>query len=127
MATRDVPKIATRTGRFTTLEPGWALIVVTVAVALALSVRIAAQPAIPNAAPFDFTAFIQSAPAANPSDLFHAAPITVTNIRMADVDDQVGWGVLEIDGDTDEIDRSIEWMQSKGVPGDPSPADGVEG
>ena len=51
----------------------------------------------------------------------------VTNIRMADVDDQVGWVVLEIDGDTDEIDRSIEWMQSKGVRVDPITGDVVEG
>ncbi len=39
----------------------------------------------------------------------------VTNVRMADVDEQVGWVVLELEGEPDEIGRSIEWARSKGV------------
>ena len=31
----------------------------------------------------------------------------VTNIRMADVDRDVGWVVLELEGDEDEIERSL--------------------
>ncbi len=39
----------------------------------------------------------------------------VTNIRMADVTLSVGWVVLELEGDADEIDRSLEWARGKGV------------
>ena len=39
----------------------------------------------------------------------------VTNIRMADVDEYVGWVVLELEGDEDEIDRALEWAREKGV------------
>lgn len=39
----------------------------------------------------------------------------VTNIRMADVDREVGWVVLGLDGDDDEIERALEWVRSKGV------------
>ena len=51
----------------------------------------------------------------------------VTNIRMADVDEQVGWVVLEIDGEADEIERSIRWAEEKGVRVDPITGDVVEG
>ena len=39
----------------------------------------------------------------------------ITNIRMADVDERVGWVVLELEGESDEIDRAIAWAQAKGV------------
>ena len=39
----------------------------------------------------------------------------VTNIRMAAVDAKVGWVVLELEGEPDEIERAIEWAQAKGV------------
>ncbi len=51
----------------------------------------------------------------------------VTNIRMADVDEQVGWVVMEIEGDPDEIERCIRWAESKGVRVDPITGDVVEG
>ncbi|MND06584.1 NIL domain protein [compost metagenome] len=51
----------------------------------------------------------------------------VTNIRMADVDETIGWVVLELEGDADEIERSIEWAQAKGVRVDPIVGDVVEG
>lgn len=52
----------------------------------------------------------------------------VTNIRMADVDRSVGWVVLELVGEPDEIERSIEWARSKGVRVDePTLGDVVEG
>ncbi|MHB8574293.1 MAG: NIL domain-containing protein [Dehalococcoidia bacterium] len=51
----------------------------------------------------------------------------VTNIRMADVDEKVGWVVLELEGDGGEIDRSLEWAQAKGVRVDPIEGDVVEG
>ena len=51
----------------------------------------------------------------------------VTNIRMADVEHDFGWVVLEIEGDAEEIERGIEWMQSVGVRVDPVGGDVVEG
>ena len=51
----------------------------------------------------------------------------VTNIRMADVDERVGWVVLEIEGEPDEIERSLEWARGLGVRVDPPLGDVVEG
>ena len=51
----------------------------------------------------------------------------VTNIRMADVDERVGWVILELDGDAGEIDRALKWAQAKGVRVDPLEGDVVEG
>jgi ABC-type methionine transport system ATPase subunit len=51
----------------------------------------------------------------------------VTNIRMADVDENVGWVILELTGDESEIERSIEWAQNKGVRVDPITGDVIEG
>ena len=51
----------------------------------------------------------------------------VTNIRMADVEHDFGWVVLELDGDHDEIDRALAWVASKGVRVDPIAGDVVEG
>ena len=51
----------------------------------------------------------------------------VTNIRMADVDERIGWVVLELEGDADEIERSIRWAQEQGVRVDPALGDVVEG
>lgn len=39
----------------------------------------------------------------------------ITNIRMADVDNSVGWVVLELEGDAEEIGRSLEWAREVGV------------
>ena len=39
----------------------------------------------------------------------------VTNIRMADVDANVGWVVMELTGDGGEIARALEWARQKGV------------
>lgn len=50
----------------------------------------------------------------------------VTNIRMADVEHDFGWVVLELDGDHDEIDRALEWVAAKGVRIDPVAGDVVE-
>ena len=80
MAKNDVRTITKRTGPRTTLATAWAVMVATLAAVL--SVGTAAQPAIPTAAPFDMTGFIQSATLDNPSDLFSGGTITVNNIRM---------------------------------------------
>ncbi|MGE5595283.1 MAG: NIL domain-containing protein [Hyphomicrobiales bacterium] len=51
----------------------------------------------------------------------------ITNVRMADVDERTGWVVLELEGDPDEIERSLTWAQQKGVRVDPVVGDVVEG
>ena len=51
----------------------------------------------------------------------------ITNVRMADVDEKTGWVLLELEGDADEIDRSVAWAEGKGVRVDPVSGDVVEG
>ena len=51
----------------------------------------------------------------------------VTNIRRADVTEDRGWVVLELDGDISEIERGVRWVQEQGVRVDPVPGDIVEG
>ena len=43
----------------------------------------------------------------------------VTNIRRADVTRSEGWVVLEIEGELDDIDRGLTWVQERGVRVDP--------
>lgn len=51
----------------------------------------------------------------------------VTNIRRANVQERVGWVVLELEGDEDEIDRGMEWMTEAGVRVDSAIGDVIEG
>ena len=51
----------------------------------------------------------------------------ITNIRRADVTEDRGWVILELEGDLDEIERGIQWVASKGVRVDPVQGDVVEG
>ncbi len=51
----------------------------------------------------------------------------VTNIRRADVREEMGWVVLELVGDEAEIDRSLEWVAQSGVRVDPVSGDVIEG
>ncbi len=51
----------------------------------------------------------------------------VTNIRRADVREEMGWVVLELEGDDQEIQQGIEWVGSIGVRVDPVAGDVVEG
>lgn len=51
----------------------------------------------------------------------------ITNIRRADVTEDRGWVVLELEGDLSEIERGIAWVQDQGVRVDPVPGDIVEG
>jgi len=37
------------------------------------------------------------------------------NIRRADVSDDLGWIVCELDGDADAIARAVAWMEEIGV------------
>ena len=51
----------------------------------------------------------------------------VTNIRRADVTENQGWVILELEGDEGEIDRGLEWVRDSGVRVDPVVGDIVEG
>lgn len=51
----------------------------------------------------------------------------VTNIRRADVTENRGWVVLELEGGEEEIEQGISWVISKGVRVDPVVGDVIEG
>ena len=51
----------------------------------------------------------------------------VTNIRRAEVSEEVGWVVLELDGEEQEIQRGLEWVSSTGVRVDPIGGDVIDG
>ncbi len=51
----------------------------------------------------------------------------ITNIRRANVQERIGWVVLELEGDEDEIERGLEWMTAAGVRVDPITGDLIEG
>jgi hypothetical protein len=51
----------------------------------------------------------------------------VTNVRRADVTEDRGWVVLEMDGPIEEIEASLVWVASKGVRVDPVEGNIVEG
>ena len=46
----------------------------------------------------------------------------VTNVRRAEVGQDTGWVILELEGSLDEIDRGLAWVAELGV--DISPLDG---
>jgi L-aspartate semialdehyde sulfurtransferase ferredoxin len=43
----------------------------------------------------------------------------VTNIRRADVTRDEGWVVLEVEGEPDDVERSLSWCAGIGVRVDP--------
>ena len=51
----------------------------------------------------------------------------VTNIRRADVREDMGWVVLELSGKEEEISTALDWVNSTGVRVDPIGGDVVEG
>ena len=51
----------------------------------------------------------------------------VTNIRRADVTEDRGWVVLELEGEMGEIERGVQWVVEQGVRVDPVAGDIVEG
>jgi ABC-type methionine transport system ATPase subunit len=51
----------------------------------------------------------------------------VTNIRRADVQEGVGWVILELEGDEEDIERGLDWIRNQGVRVDPVLGDVVEG
>ena len=51
----------------------------------------------------------------------------VTNIRRADIRDDMGWVVLELEGESDVVDDGLKWVISTGVRVDPIAGDIIEG
>jgi hypothetical protein len=51
----------------------------------------------------------------------------VTNIRRADVSEDRGWVVLELEGEEKDMEQGIAWVTGKGVRVDPVIGDVVEG
>ncbi len=51
----------------------------------------------------------------------------ITNIRRADVTDDQGWVIMELDGDGDNIEKGLDWVRNRGVRVDPVVGDIVEG
>lgn len=51
----------------------------------------------------------------------------VTNIRRADVREDMGWVVLELEGVEKEVQRGLDWVVKQGVRVDPIAGDVVEG
>ena len=51
----------------------------------------------------------------------------VTNIRRADVQEDIGWVVLELDGEDAEIERGLAWVGTTGVRVDPVSGDVIDG
>ena len=51
----------------------------------------------------------------------------VTNIRRADVSEDRGWVVLELEGEEKDIEQGLAWVAAKGVRVDPAIGDIIEG
>ena len=51
----------------------------------------------------------------------------ITNIRRADVREDMGWVVLELEGDEREIDQGLKWVRNTGATVDLVSGDVLEG
>ncbi len=51
----------------------------------------------------------------------------ITNIRRADVTEDRGWVILELEGDLTEIERGLQWVATQGVRVDPVQGDILAG
>ncbi len=51
----------------------------------------------------------------------------ITNIRRADVTPEVAWTILELDGESADIEASLRWVAEKGVRVDPVEDTIIEG
>jgi hypothetical protein len=51
----------------------------------------------------------------------------VPNIRRADVSENKGWVVLELEGEEQDIEKGLAWVVGKGVRVDPVAGDIMEG
>ena len=51
----------------------------------------------------------------------------IPNIRRADISENKGWVVLEMEGEETDIEAGITWLTSKGIRVDPVIGDIIEG
>ncbi len=51
----------------------------------------------------------------------------IPNIRRADISENKGWVVLELEGEEKDIEAGIAWLTGKGIRVDPVTGDIVEG
>lgn len=51
----------------------------------------------------------------------------IPNIRRADISENKGWVVLELEGQEKDIEAGISWLKSKGIRVDPVAGDVLEG
>ena len=51
----------------------------------------------------------------------------ITNIHIANVDEEKGWVVLELEGEEKDIEEGITWATSKGMRVEPVTEDITEG
>lgn len=51
----------------------------------------------------------------------------VTNIRRANVEDNFGWVILELDGDEKGLDKGLKYLEEQGVQVNTIAGDVVEG
>jgi ABC-type methionine transport system ATPase subunit len=51
----------------------------------------------------------------------------IPNIRRADITEDKGWVVLELEGEEKDIEQAITWLTDKGIRVDPVIGDIVEG
>ena len=58
--------------------------------------------------------------------LGHDFPV-ITNIRRADIRDDVGWVILELEGEETAINEGLAWVSTTGVRVDPIGGDIIEG
>jgi ABC-type methionine transport system ATPase subunit len=59
-------------------------------------------------------------------ELGHKFPV-ITNVRQASVTDEVGIVSLELEGEREEIKRSIAWLEEIGVKVEPVEINTIEG
>lgn len=50
----------------------------------------------------------------------------ITNIRRANVEESVGWVILEVEGTEEALEQGINWIREMGVQVDPLDSDAVE-
>jgi hypothetical protein len=51
----------------------------------------------------------------------------ITNIRRADITAEVAWSILELEGNQDDIDRGVKWVEERGIRVDPVEDSIIEG
>ena len=51
----------------------------------------------------------------------------VTNVRRADITPEVAWAVLELEGDSENLNAGVRWVTDRGIRVDPVEDSIIEG